>query len=41
MKKVLLPLLLFLALIVLLAGAISWYEKYWGADGPFHSDHHH
>ena len=41
MKKVLIPVALLLALIVVLVGAATCYEKNFGSEGPFHSDHHH
>ena len=41
MKKALLPILLILAAIAVLAGINYWYEKNWGIEGPFPSEHHH
>ena len=41
MKKVLMPLLLIMAGIVVLAAAAYWYENKYGAEGPFPSEHHH
>jgi hypothetical protein len=41
MRKVLLPLALFLGAIVLLTAAAYWYEQKYGSDGSFQSDDHH
>jgi hypothetical protein len=41
MKKVLIPVLLLLALIVVLIGAVTCYEKAYGPEGPFPDEHHH
>ncbi|HUJ09512.1 MAG TPA: hypothetical protein VL171_05750 [Verrucomicrobiae bacterium] len=35
MKKVIVPILLFLVAILLLAGAAYWYEQKYGSEGPF------
>ena len=39
MRKLLFPIALFLAAILLLAGAAYWYEQKYGSVGPFPSDH--
>jgi hypothetical protein len=41
MKKVLVPLLLIAAGMVLLSAAMWWYENKYGPEGPFPSHHHH
>jgi hypothetical protein len=41
MKKVLMPLLLIIAGMVLLTAGIWWYENKYGPEGPFRSEHHH
>jgi hypothetical protein len=41
MRKVLLPLALFLGAIVLLTASAYWYEQKYGSDGSFPSDRHH
>jgi hypothetical protein len=41
MRKVLLPIALFLAGILLLAGVAYWYEQKYGSQGPFPSQHGH
>jgi uncharacterized protein YxeA len=41
MKKVLMPILLLLSLIVVLIGAATCYEKHYGSEGPFQSEHGH
>jgi hypothetical protein len=40
-KKAIWPLLLILVLILALAGAVYYYERQWGADGPFPDEEHH
>jgi len=39
--KALRPILWILAAVLLLAAAAYWYEKKWGAEGPFEDNHHH
>jgi hypothetical protein len=41
MRKILLPIALFLAAVVLLAAAAYWYDRKYGSEGPFPSEHHH
>jgi hypothetical protein len=40
MKKALLPIVLFLAVILLLAAASYWYDQKYGSDGPFPAQGH-
>jgi len=41
MRKVLLAIVLFLAVILLLMAADYWYDQKYGSDGPFPSQHGH
>jgi len=41
MRKVLLPIALLLAAILLLIMAASWYDKKYGSEGPFPNQHGH
>jgi hypothetical protein len=41
MRKLLLPIALFLAGILLLAGAAYWYDGKYGSAGPFQNQHGH
>ena len=41
MRKILLPIALFLAAIMLLAAAAYWYEQKYGSTGPFPNEHGH
>lgn len=41
MRKVLLPIALFLAAILVLAAVAYWYEQKYGSEGPFTNQHGH
>jgi hypothetical protein len=41
MKKVIVPIVLFLAAILLLAGVVYWYDRTYGSQGPFAPQGHH
>jgi hypothetical protein len=41
MRKVLLPIALFFAAILLLVGAAYWYDQKYGSEGPFRNQHGH
>ena len=41
MKKVLVPIALFVAAILLLAGAVYWYDQTYGSQGAFPPTGHH
>jgi hypothetical protein len=41
MRKILLPIALFLAAILLLVGAAYWYDQKYGSEGPFPNQHGH
>ena len=41
MRKILLPIALFLAGILLLAAAAYWYDQKYGSEGPFQNLHGH
>jgi len=41
MRKVLVPIALFVAAILLLVGAAYWYDQKYGSAGPFQNQHGH
>jgi hypothetical protein len=41
MRKVLLPIALFFAVILLLVAAVYWYDQKYGSQGPFPNQHGH